>query len=77
MREIIVSYDNSDGLFYFDQAIRESMNWWAGEEIDSGQDLETGTRSITFAVADEGNDSIELIDMEDRICSKKDHSNRR
>ena len=55
MYETTITYDNADGRFCFDDEIRATMNWWHGEETDSGQDLETLARKITFAFGDESN----------------------
>ena len=55
MYETTITYNNADGLFRYDDEIRATMNWWHGDETDSGQDLETRTRNITFAFEDERN----------------------
>jgi len=65
MHEITISYNNADGLFSHDADICQAMNRWGGEETDSGQDLETHTREITYAFEDEGDDSAALEDLAD------------
>lgn len=71
MCKLTVKYSNADGLFRFDEAIREAMRKWRGAEIGSGQNLETHTRDVTYAFEDEGDDSAALQDLneilEDRV----------
>jgi len=55
MYETTIAYNNADGQCCFDDEIRATMTWWHGTEIDSGQDLDTHTRKITFAFGDESN----------------------
>jgi hypothetical protein len=65
MCEITMSYNNADYLFRHDEALRQAMNKWPGEETASSQDLETGLRHITYEFEDEGDDSLALKDLEE------------
>src|SRR3972149_3606739 len=53
MYEMSVSYDNTDGQFRFDELICLTMGMWGGEEIGSGQCLQTNIRNFGFEFEEE------------------------
>lgn len=63
MSKMTVSYNNADGGFRLDDAIRQAMNRRPGAETASGQDTETHMRHISYAFEDEGDDSAALADL--------------